>query len=58
MNLTGSSLVPAFYMMVACLIGAVALAGIPETARCPIDGTETPGTADAPPPLEYSARDA
>ncbi|MGW0161096.1 MFS transporter [Mycobacterium sp. NPDC003323] len=51
---TGNGLVPAFYMMLACVIGAVALIGMPETARCPIGGTETPGTADAPPPLEYA----
>lgn len=50
---SGSNLIPAYYMMAACVVGAVALVGIPETARCPIDGTETPGTEDAPPPLEY-----
>ncbi|CDQ46834.1 major facilitator superfamily protein [Mycolicibacterium neoaurum] len=50
---TGTNLVPAFYMMAACVIGAVALVGMPETARCPIDGTQTPGTATAPPPLDY-----
>ncbi|TQK30718.1 MFS transporter [Arthrobacter sp. SLBN-53] len=50
---TGTNLVPAFYMMAACAIGAVALAGMPETARCPIDGTQTPGTAAAPAPLDY-----
>lgn len=50
---TGTNLVPAFYMMAACAIGAVALTGMPETARCPIDGTQTPGTAAAPPPLDY-----
>lgn len=55
-NLTGSNLVPAYYMMAACVVGAVALAGIPETARCPIDGTETPGTPAAPPQLEYADR--
>lgn len=50
---TGSNLVPAFYMMAACVVGAVALIGMPETARCPIGGTETPGTPEAPAPLEY-----
>jgi len=40
--------------MAACAIGAVALAGIPETARCPITGTETPGTAAAPRQLDYA----
>ncbi|CRZ16085.1 sugar phosphate permease [Mycolicibacterium neworleansense] len=52
-NLTGENLVPAYYMMGACVIGAVALVGVPETARCPINGTEIPGTPEAPPPLEY-----
>ncbi|MCV7001033.1 MFS transporter [Mycolicibacterium alvei] len=52
-NLTGDGLVPAYYMMVACVIGAVALVKIPETARCPINGTEIPGTPEAPPPVEY-----
>ncbi|MDO3401507.1 MFS transporter [Mycolicibacterium neoaurum] len=50
---TGTNLVPAFYMMAACAIGAAALAGMPETARCPIDGSQTPGTAAAPAPLDY-----
>lgn len=54
-NLTGDSLVPAYYMMLACVIGAVALVKIPETARCPISGTEIPGTPEAPPPVEYDA---
>ena len=52
-NLTGDGLVPAYYMMAACVIGAVALVKIPETARCPINGTEIPGTPEAPPPVEY-----
>ncbi|WP_369806767.1 MFS transporter [Mycobacterium sp. E802] len=54
-NLTGDNLVPAYYMMLACVIGAVALVKIPETARCPISGTEIPGTPEAPPALEYDA---
>ncbi|WP_309227734.1 MULTISPECIES: MFS transporter [unclassified Mycolicibacterium] len=53
-NLTGDSLVPAYYMMVACVIGAVALVKCPETARCPINGTEIPGTPEAAPPFEYA----
>ncbi|MGV0741217.1 MFS transporter [Mycolicibacterium sp. XJ870] len=52
-NLTGENLVPAFYMMVACVIGMIALIKVPETARCPINGTEIPGTPDAPPQLDY-----
>jgi MFS family permease len=47
----GDSLVPAYYMMAACVIGAIALVRVPETSRCPINGTEIPGTEDAPPPV-------
>lgn len=39
---TGDTLVPAYYMMVACVVGAVALKFIPETAGCSIRGTEIP----------------
>jgi MFS transporter, MHS family, proline/betaine transporter len=52
-NATGDSLVPAYYMMAACVIGAIAMIKVPETARCPMDGTEIPGTPGAPPQLEY-----
>lgn len=52
-NKTGDNLVPAYYMMAACVIGAIALIKVPETTRCPMNGTETPGTADAPPQLGY-----
>ncbi len=50
---TGNNLVPAFYMMGACAIGALGLIKMPETARCPINGTEIPGTPEAPPQLDY-----
>ncbi len=50
---TGDQLVPAYYMMIACVIGMVALIKVPETARCPISGTEIPGTPEAPPQLDY-----
>jgi MFS family permease len=50
---TGDNLVPAYYMMAACVIGAIALIKVPETTRCPMNGTETPGTAQAPPQLDY-----
>ncbi|WP_099248285.1 MFS transporter [Mycobacterium sp. shizuoka-1] len=50
---TGDALVPAYYMMGACLIGALALLKVPETTRCPLNGTATPGTEDAPPPVAY-----
>ncbi|MGH2394004.1 MAG: MFS transporter, partial [Candidatus Limnocylindria bacterium] len=35
---TGSSLVPAYYMMGACVIGAIGLLFVPETARASIRG--------------------
>ena len=52
-NRTGDNLVPAYYMMAACVIGAIAMIKVPETTRCPINGTEIPGTPGAPPKLEY-----
>jgi MFS transporter, MHS family, proline/betaine transporter len=50
---TGDNLVPAYYMMAACVIGAIAMIKVPETTRCPMNGTEIPGTAGAPPQLDY-----
>lgn len=50
---TGDGLFPAYYMMAACVIGALALIKVPETTRCPLNGTVTPGTEDAPPPVAY-----
>ena len=50
---TGDSMVPAYYMVFACLIGMVSLVMVPETARCPINGTEIPGTPEAPAQLDY-----
>ncbi len=50
-NKTGDGLVPAYYMMLACVVGAIALVTVPETCRCPINGTATPGTEDALPPV-------
>nr|WP_234794331.1 MFS transporter [Mycolicibacterium flavescens] len=52
-NVTGDNLVPAYYMMAACVVGAIALIKVPETARCPINSTEIPGTAEAPAQLDY-----
>ncbi len=49
---TGQPLTPAFYMMGACVIGALALLRVVETTRCPINGTEIPGTKGAPPPVD------
>jgi MHS family proline/betaine transporter-like MFS transporter len=49
---TGDNLAPAYYMMAACVVGAIALIRVPETTRCPLNGTATPGTEDALPPVE------
>jgi MFS family permease len=51
-KVTGDRLVPAYYMMGACLVGLIALLKVPETARYPISGTEIPGTPDAPPAVD------
>ncbi|HSJ21785.1 MAG TPA: MFS transporter [Nocardioidaceae bacterium] len=51
---TGSELVPAYYMMAACLVGAVALRFVPETARASIRGTGVPGVDTEVKPLEPS----
>jgi MFS transporter, MHS family, proline/betaine transporter len=50
---TGDNLVPAYYMMAACVVGAIALIKVPETTRCPINGTEMPGTPEGLPQLDY-----
>jgi MHS family proline/betaine transporter-like MFS transporter len=42
-DVTGTDLVPAFSMMAACVVGAVALVFVPETARASIRGTGVPG---------------
>ncbi|HEY4613985.1 MAG TPA: MFS transporter [Citricoccus sp.] len=42
---TGSPLVPAFYMMGACLVGLVAVRFMRETAGVSLRGTELPGSA-------------
>ena len=55
---TGDGLMPAYYMMGACVVGAIALIAVPETTRCPINGRETPGTAKAPPQLAYAPQTA
>jgi MFS transporter, MHS family, proline/betaine transporter len=53
-EVTGNDLVPAFSMMVACAIGAVALVFVPETARASIRGTGLPGVD--PEPADQPAR--
>jgi MFS transporter, MHS family, proline/betaine transporter len=49
---TGSTLVPAYYMMGACVIGAVGLLFVPETARASIRGRGTPGVDNTCPPYD------
>jgi len=41
---TGDSLVPAYYMMAACAVGALALRHVVETAGHSLRGSEIPGT--------------
>lgn len=48
-NATGSVLVPAFGMMIACAIGAVALVTTVETAGCSLRGREVPGVEEISP---------
>ncbi|HEY0452534.1 MFS transporter [Actinophytocola sp.] len=42
-NATGDLLFPAYYMMAACLVGAVALYFVPETRGCSLRGRGVPG---------------
>jgi MFS transporter, MHS family, proline/betaine transporter len=49
---TGSSMVPAYYMMASCVVGAIGLMFIPETARCSIRGRGVPGIDTQCPPYE------
>jgi MHS family proline/betaine transporter-like MFS transporter len=42
-NATGDTLVPAYYMMAACVVGAIALLRVPETRGCSIRGRGIPG---------------
>jgi MFS transporter, MHS family, proline/betaine transporter len=48
---TGDLLFPAYYMMAACVIGAIALVFVPETRACSIRGRGIPGV-DTKPQLE------
>ena len=50
--ITGSDLVPAYYMMGACVIGAIGLLFVPETTRCSIRGRGVPGVDNEVPPYE------
>jgi MHS family proline/betaine transporter-like MFS transporter len=51
-EVTGSSLVPAYYMMGACVIGIIGLLFVPETARASIRGTGIPGVDTECPPYD------
>jgi len=44
---TGTPLVPAFYMMGACVVGLIAVRFMRETAGASLRGTEIPGTGTA-----------
>ncbi|SAK45921.1 MFS transporter [Caballeronia ptereochthonis] len=45
---TGSTLVPAYYMMAACAVGAVALLFVTETVGCSLRGRGIPGEKGTP----------
>jgi MHS family proline/betaine transporter-like MFS transporter len=42
-NASGDKLMPAYYMMLACVVGAIALWFVPETRACSIRGRGIPG---------------
>lgn len=42
-NLTGHKIVPAYYLMAACVVGAIALRVVPETRGCSLRGRGIPG---------------
>src|SRR5699024_10361729 len=47
-EVTGSLLVPAFYMTIACLIGLIAVYFMPETAGASLEGEQVPGSIGSP----------
>ncbi|MGU3435789.1 MFS transporter [Actinomycetes bacterium M1A6_2h] len=49
---TGNDLVPAFYMMAACVVGLIALRFVTETAGASLRGRETPGTTSPNAPAD------
>lgn len=49
-NSTGDKLMPAYYMMAACVVGAVALWFVPETRGCSLRGRGIPGVDTHPAP--------
>ena len=40
---TGNAVVPAYYMMAACVVGEIALIFVTETRRCSLRGSGIPG---------------
>jgi MHS family proline/betaine transporter-like MFS transporter len=50
-DLTGDELVPAYYLMAACVVGAAALRLVPETRGCSLHGRGIPGVDTGPDPL-------
>ncbi|TCP45826.1 MHS family proline/betaine transporter-like MFS transporter [Tamaricihabitans halophyticus] len=42
---TGNNLIPAYYLMAGCALGAIALITMPETAGSSLRGRDTPGLA-------------
>ncbi|MPZ95244.1 MAG: hypothetical protein GEU96_10125, partial [Propionibacteriales bacterium] len=53
---TGSTLMPAYYMMGACLVGAVALLFVPETAGTSLRGRGVPGVISRPSHIKLRIR--
>ncbi|GAA4479673.1 hypothetical protein GCM10023190_23200 [Enteractinococcus fodinae] len=47
-EITGSLLVPAFYMAIACVIGLIAVYFMPETASASLEGEQVPGSIGSP----------
>jgi MHS family proline/betaine transporter-like MFS transporter len=48
---TGNRYMPAFYLMLAMVVGMIALVKVPETAGCSIRGRTTPGVPESEQPL-------
>lgn len=55
-GLTGNELMPAYFMMGACVVGALAMLFVVETAGSSLRGTEIPGTEESE--KEVAAMDA
>ncbi len=43
---TGDDIFPAYYLMAACVVGAIALRFVPETNGASLRGREIPGTVE------------